>query len=55
MPERIDREKKTDRIPNMEKCDRITVDFGDPESAAQFLEQVAFLIRNKGKLTVWVD
>lgn len=50
-----DREKSTEKLPRLSKGDKITIDLGDADSAADFLEHVARLIRENRKITIWVE
>lgn len=51
----MDPNKPTDKLPKIEKGDKITIELGDPEAAADFLEYVANLIRSKKRVTIWVE
>lgn len=50
-----DPEKQTARIQQLERGNRITLELGEPEAAAEFLEHVAKLIREHKRITFWVE
>ena len=48
-------DKPTDKVKQLDSGDRVTIELGEAEQAAEFLEYIAMLIRTRKKITIWVE